>query len=169
MLECVMDRLENTAELLKAPWIRPEDIAYYEKNFKIDKFKIQGRQMPVEWIVKTVEVYSNRKYEGNLLDIISPTYPNWSTRSTNAKQLLQKYNAEDFRRPDVYIDNNLLVEFFSTLVQKGGCSPTQQCSDCSYCDRVAEDLIQIKDIRQFETYATATKQLFEDMVRTPSA
>ncbi|MEE9586234.1 MAG: U32 family peptidase [Nitrososphaerales archaeon] len=169
MLECVMDRLENTAELLKAPWIRPEDIAYYEKTFKIDKFKIQGRQMPVEWIVKTVEMYSSRKYDGNLLDLISPTYPNWSTRSTYAKQLLQKYNVEDFRRPDVYIDNNLLDEFFSTLVQKGGCSPTQQCSDCSYCDRAAEDLIQIKDMRQFETYATATKQLFEDMVRTPSA
>ncbi len=166
MLECVQDRLEDPAEILKAPWIRPEDTPYYEETFKIDKFKIQGRQMPVKWIVKAVEAYSNRRYDGNLLDLISPTYPDWSIRSDSAKQLLEKYGVEDFRRPDVYIDNNRLGEFFRTIVKKGGCNPLQQCSVCGYCNRVAKNFIQIRDERLFKTYATATKLLFEEMVPT---
>ncbi len=165
MLECVMDRLENPAELLRAPWIRPEDIAYYEETFKIHKFKIQGRQMPVEWITRTVEAYCSRRYSGNLLDIISPTYPDWSTRSTSSRNLLHTHNAENFVKPDVYIDNTKLDKFFGEIIKKGGCSSTQQCYVCGHCDRVAKKEIQIRNKYQFRTYTSATKALFEELIK----
>ena len=164
MLECAQDRIEDPAEILKAPWIRPEDTLFYEKHFKIDKFKLQGRQMPIPWIIRTAGAYSMRKYDGNLLDLISPTYPDWSIRSDTAKEILKRHGVEDFRKPEVYIDNNKLDKFFKTVVNKGGCNPLQQCSLCGYCNRTAKELIHIKDEKAFETYSKATKLLFQEMM-----
>jgi len=169
MLECVRDRLEDPSELLKAAWIRPEDIAHYEKTYGIDRYKIQGRQMPVKWIEKTVEAYSARKYGGNLLDLISPTYPDWSTRSAANQQTIRGYQPEDLKKPDVYIDNTQLDQFFRTLVKKGGCTPAKPCDACRYCSQATKNLVQIRSQKQFKTYAAATKALFEQITATPTA
>lgn len=166
MMECANDRTEDPAELLRSAWIRPEDISYYEKTFKIDKFKLQGRQMPVKWIVKTVESYSTRKYDGNLLDLISPTYPNWASRSTSIKQLPQQFSKEDLEKPDVYIDNNQLDVFFQTIINKGGCGPLHNCDECDICEVTANRLIKILDKKKFDRYAAATKWLLDDIVHS---
>lgn len=166
MMECVKDRLNDTSELLKSGWIRPEDISYYEKTFNIEKFKIQGRQMPIEWINNTVESYSTRKYDGNLLDLISPTYPNWSSRSTTINQLPKQFSIEDIKNPDVYIDNRQLDIFFKTIINKGGCGPLQNCDDCKICRVTANKLVQIRDQQKFDKYSEATKWLLEDTVHS---
>lgn len=169
MLECVQDRLEDPSELLKAAWIRPEDIAYYEKTYGIDRYKIQGRQMPVKWIENTVEAYSTRKHSGNLLDLISPTYPDWSARSAANQQTLPGFQPQDLKRPDVYIDNSQLDRFFTTLVKKGGCAPTKPCDTCRYCNQASKNLVQIRNQEQFKTYAAATKALFEHAITASTA
>jgi collagenase-like PrtC family protease len=168
MLECVKDRLKDRSELLRSPWIRPEDIAYYEKNYGIDRFKIQGRQMPLEWILATVEAYSSRRYHGNLLDLISPTYPNWSARAVE-RRILNECEVENIRKPDIYIDNGQLGEFFNTIVKKGGCAPTQLCDICGHCFRTAEKLVKIRDSKGFEEYAAATNRLLAKTVAPPQS
>jgi len=136
MLECVNDRVKNPEEIFRAPWIRPEDLQYYEKRFNIKKFKLQGRQMNIHWILRTVEAYSKREYTGNLLDLISPTYPNWDSRS----QLVDDGGLHRFKRsgkPDVFIDNSLLSHFFQSIVQKGGCNTLSDCNRCQLCERTS--------------------------------
>ena len=164
MLECVKDRIKDPAELLRAPWIRPEDLSYYEKTFNIDKFKLQGRQMPIEWIIKTAEAYSRGRYDGNLLDLISPTYPNWFESSASIKQLPQQFSMEDLKKPDVFIDNRNLDSFFRTIVKKGGCGPLQQCDSCNICKVTANKIVQIRDQKKFENYSAATKWLLQDII-----
>ncbi len=169
MLECVQDRLEDPSELLKAAWIRPEDITHYEKTYRIDRYKIQGRQMSIEWIERTVEAYSAKRYSGNLLDLISPTYPDWSTRSAAGQKKQIGYRVQDLRKPDVYIDNSRLGQFFKTIVKKGGCTPTKQCDTCRYCNRIAENLVQIKNQEQFKAYQAATKIMLQQITTAQPA
>jgi len=163
ILECTLDRLERPAEILRAPWIRPEDLAYYE-GLGVEWFKVQGRQMPIGWILRTVAAYSERSYKGNLMDLISPTYPDWSARSTVLKEVAARSRVDSLKPPSIYIDNSLLDGFFKTLVDKGGCGDLQECGLCRYCDRAATELIQIRDPGQFEAYLSATKMLFKELM-----
>jgi len=65
---CFTERITNPDNLIKAYWIRPEDIDYYGKmGFDI---KIAGRQKSSEWLINTVRAYSERCYNGNLIDLI---------------------------------------------------------------------------------------------------
>lgn len=56
-------------ELLKANFIRPEDIKYYE-DLGIHNFKITGRSKPAEWLPKVTNAYLNRIYNGNLIRLL---------------------------------------------------------------------------------------------------
>jgi collagenase-like PrtC family protease len=55
-------------DILKAKWIRPEDVHIYEAR-GIEWIKLSGRTMPTEWICRVVKAYLSRNYEGNLLDL----------------------------------------------------------------------------------------------------
>jgi collagenase-like PrtC family protease len=69
-ISCSLIRLSHPEEILKARWIRPEDVSVYEKmGFKY--FKISGREHTTEWIANVAKAYSLRRYKGNLLDILS--------------------------------------------------------------------------------------------------
>ena len=59
----------NAEEYIKSPWVRPEDIKYYE-NIGIERFKITERGFPTSELVKRVKAYTGRKYDGNLIDLI---------------------------------------------------------------------------------------------------
>ncbi len=66
---CQKKELENIEEYIRSPWVRPEDIKFYE-SIGIEHFKITERGFPTEELVKRVKAYTDRKYEGNLLDLI---------------------------------------------------------------------------------------------------
>ena len=69
ILNCSVIKFSNPTEVVKARWVRPEDLSHYEA-IGINNFKIAGRRMSTEWILRAVKAFSSRKYEGNLVDII---------------------------------------------------------------------------------------------------
>ncbi len=67
---CTLTRLKNPVEFIKARWIRPEDLEHYE-SIGINNFKIGGRTKSTNYLLKTLDAYSNRNYNGNFLEILN--------------------------------------------------------------------------------------------------
>jgi collagenase-like PrtC family protease len=68
-LKCTEMKLRDPVHYLRSEWIRPEDLHIYEE-MGYDLFKIAERDIPTEVMMKRVKAYSERRYDGNLLDLI---------------------------------------------------------------------------------------------------
>lgn len=115
-------------EFLKSRWIRPEDIVYYE-TYNVDRFKITGRTMPENWLLNTAKAYLNRRYDGNLLDIL-PVIPG------------------DYRKEGQVtgykLDNRLLNGFIKKFIKDGHKCRHKCITQCQYCEKVAKKIRKIK-------------------------
>jgi collagenase-like PrtC family protease len=67
--KCISIRVRDPSQLIRSPWIRPEDLKEYEA-LGIDNFKIAGRANAVNWIINCMRAYARRSYTGNLLELI---------------------------------------------------------------------------------------------------
>jgi hypothetical protein len=104
---CQNSNLENPANILRSPFIRPEDIHYVEPF--ADIIKLAGKTLGASRLKTICNAYFNRQYGGNLLDLL------------DAMQIVSK---------DVYIPNNKLPEnFFETI---STCD--KNCRACGKCE-----------------------------------
>ena len=147
---CQKKELENLEEYIRSPWVRPEDIKYYE-DIGIEHFKITERDFPTSELVKRVKAYTERKYEGNLLDLIQGhgcnSKKNLSFKKNKVSTRKEIY--DEIKRVrglgqqrecerHIYIDNKKLdnfIEFFTN----GHCK--NECSKCNYCKKIADKVI----------------------------
>lgn len=152
-LSCSRRRLMNPVEFIRSPWIRPEDIHHYE-DLGIDKIKLVNRGMTTEKICLVVNAYTNRYYEGNLLDLFSDPSKNIMQIESSlfhkfkyffrpfSVNLLRFYKGKElFLSREVYIDNRALNDFLEHFL-KEDCY-LKSCEDCGYCKRVAERVVKI--------------------------
>lgn len=67
---CGLMKMDNPKNIVSSPWIRPNDLEFYV-NLGVDKFKISGREMHANNanMLKVVETYNSKKYEGNLVSL----------------------------------------------------------------------------------------------------
>ena len=103
---------DNFPEILKATWIRPEDLHRYEPY--VDFVKLATRQHSMFRLV--ADAYVSRSFKGNLLDLLEPGF------------------APAFGRAGVMLDNS---SFPSDWAEKVSCCK-RECSDCGYCEKVFE-------------------------------
>ena len=98
----------NLPEILKATWIRPEDLHRYEGL--VDFVKLATRQHASPRLV--IEAYARGEYHGNLLDLLEPGFsPAFRPR---------------------FIDNAAFPpDWFE---RTGACA--RECVNCGYCERV---------------------------------
>jgi hypothetical protein len=108
------DKSENLSEILKATWIRPEDIAKYAPY--VDFIKLATRQHLRMRLV--VDAYASGSYKGNILDLLEPGF------------------APAFVRYGVALDNSRFPQDWAEKV--GYCS--RECTECGYCDQIFETL-----------------------------
>ena len=107
------DNKENFAEILKATWIRPEDIYRYEGL--VDTVKLATRQHSHPQSV--IGAYVSGKWAGNLLDLLEPGF-------------------SPVFDPD-YIDNTKFPpEFFE---RTSHC--LNGCTACGYCEQVLQQVL----------------------------
>lgn len=156
---CQKKELEDLSEYIKSPWVRPEDIEYYEK-IGIENFKITERDFPTEELVKRVKAYTNRYYDGNLLDlvqghgVVTKDYLQLEKRDVISKSDI--YNEIKRVRGlgvprecdrHIYIDNKKLdgfIKFFTS----GNCNG--KCEQCGYCKKISEkSIISNDEIRNY--------------------
>jgi len=77
-LRCHHRKVLEPIELLKSPWIRPEDLGAYEA-IGIRRFKLAGRTKGSDQIAAMARAYAARRHDGNLLDILEGTSRDTST------------------------------------------------------------------------------------------
>jgi collagenase-like PrtC family protease len=162
-------RLEEPVNYLRANWIRPEDLHLYE-DMGYHNFKIVERNTPTQILLARVKAYAERRYDGNLLDLVQNyayDADRFTTREKDAYSLgrLAKYflkpkaiNLFQFlkvvefgtrgsvlfprRGPNpVQIDNRALDGFIDRFARQG-CQDLD-CESCRYCHRWADQVVHI--------------------------
>lgn len=113
-LGCIKFLSNNPENVLKIPFIRPEDLHNYKKI--VDVFKISGRTHGPDFCDHVLEAYENEKYEDNLLDLLDAS-----------KSLREQY----------VIYNDTLKGFHEKLAF---CDKI--CSKCDFCEKLASHKIQ---------------------------
>jgi collagenase-like PrtC family protease len=171
-LHCTGKKLRDPARYLMADWIRPEDLSLYE-GLGYDNFKLAGRNMPAEVLIKRMKAYAERQYDGDLLDLVQDfgrpekhAQSLWTWRS-KMKSLLVWFRhsaplnpAAWFRllslnskqgflsaprlEPPVYVDNRALDGFLGPIIRMGGCR-NRLCEDCNYCNKVASKAVIVRE------------------------
>lgn len=81
---CHRIKLSEPVELMKSPWIRPEDLDQYVERTGIRRFKVAGRTKETGQILRAVEAYARQRYDGNLLDILETTSRDTSSLDMHA-------------------------------------------------------------------------------------
>jgi len=137
VLFCATEVRNDFGNLIRMRWIRPEDLRYYEE-IGIDRFKIAGRNKRTDWLVNVVKAYSERKYEGNLIDILSYVQGRATTSA------LRKINASSEYETlmKVYIDNTAFPSNWLSYFKYNRCEE-RSCEECRYCDVIAEKVVKI--------------------------
>ncbi len=152
IIMCRANRLSNTTNLIRADWIRPEDVGFY-KELGIDSIKLVDRRLPVDKILFIADVYLKRSYNGNLLDL----FHTFQDKTYNAHKgwlgrmiyMFNPFTMNIFRvlslsgllsKLDIYIDNKKLDGFIENIPV--GCNP-DSCDACGYCGSIAEKEVKI--------------------------
>ena len=148
LLECGTEVLRDPSRLISSIWVRPEDLAFYEEQ-GVHRFKISGRNRTTDWLVRAARAYSARKYEGNLLDILSyvqvkgPSHALGTLESRGASPETVEPLLAAFRDlSDVHIDNSAFPAGFLQRIARTDCEHTS-CAACGYCAGVAEKVLRI--------------------------
>ncbi len=166
---CQHLKLTKPVNILRANWIRPEDLHVYEE-LGFDNFKIVERNSPTRALIHRTRAYAERSYEGNLMDLVQCyAYPeeHFSERERDAystKRMFKYFirprtiNLVKFlkvvqlgqamsllypRRGEqgVVVDNKSLDGFLDRF-RKTSCQPLD-CQRCRYCHQWAEQHVKI--------------------------
>ena len=114
--KCISIRVRDPAQIIRSPWIRPEDLQEYE-TLGIDDFKISGRANALNWIIACMLAYGRRSFEGNLLDLLDCP--------SELRYIFQ-------------VNNNLLDE---CLKQWKNCK--KMCHECGYCNELTTNVLGV--------------------------
>ena len=134
---CMLEYISNPVEIIKSSFIRPEDIHYYEK-IGIRNFKIVDRNRTTKFILNAVKAYVDRKYEGNLIDLMSifSAYDREKTKSFNFQRLNEKTIDVFWKSLPGFIDiklNDNILNNFIERTKNIECG-TIDCETCKICN-----------------------------------
>lgn len=133
LMRCVLKRLCDHKEIIKAPWFRPEDIKYYH-DVGVEYIKIAGRGLPAEDLLRLVEAYLSRRYDGDIYALIDNSYMHFCWDMFHI-------NAEILPPLKISIDNRSLDGWYEYFVNKN--PPCLiGCGDCNYCDEIAKKVVK---------------------------
>lgn len=155
MLTCTTKRLMHPVELIRSRWIRPEDVHHYEA-IGINTLKILERRCSTEALLERVHYYSQRKYSGNLINLLGQMPNKKAYLQADFPQIMREEHAdvvkllkamsalENVPMADIInVDNDKIPENFLEYFKNIDCN-TLSCDKCKYCDRIAEQAITTK-------------------------
>lgn len=129
VISCTRVRLSDPGEVVKSPWIRPEDLHYYEA-IGINRFKLSGRTKTTEWLITAIKAYTERHSPDNFAELLSVPngYGSYKRKSYSGVPLV-----------DLVVNNHALDNFLPFFL-KNGCQ-LEDCRKCGYCDKVAMEAV----------------------------
>jgi collagenase-like PrtC family protease len=116
-------------ELIRAPWIRPEDMAKYEE-LGYDNFIIYPNTSDTTGLLKTINAYKDRRYCGNLLDILS----------LSGRKICHDKGG-DIKSGAPLVDNQKLKDFLAFFMHSEISCANTFCSECGYCKSIAAKVV----------------------------
>ena len=161
-LSCTLQRLEDPSTLIKAGWIRPEDVGFYE-TLGYEHFKLLERGIPSAELLRRVEAYSRRRSGENLAELVLP----YGFRQAPRKQSL--WTLRHFLRPGqvnpwrlrpLYellkkqgmlfalekspfrIDTHKIPDDFVKGFERRRCRELS-CESCGYCGKIAAEAVTV--------------------------
>lgn len=153
-IKCRYMQMQDPVKLISSSWIRPEDLHYYE-DIGIDGFKIIDRGMATDTILEILRAYSERTYEGNLMDLFPDPSKSISfgrkSFLVKARYFLRPFSVNifkllKFRRlldDSVYIDNKKL-EGFLEGIKNIDCRGLL-CEECGWCRKYFEKAVTVDE------------------------
>lgn len=159
ILNCSIIKFSNPTEVIKSRWIRPEDLPHYEA-IGIKNFKLGGRRLPAEWILRAVNAYTSKKYEGNLIDIIEGF--SFSYGSIQKKEASERFgeSVDQEWETQLIIDNRKLdgfIDFFKTQ------NCLAMCDECKYCEEWAQKAVTLNK-EQANDYIQNLQNFIDDLI-----
>ena len=161
-LRCSQQRLADPSLFIKAAWIRPEDLGVYEA-LGYTTFKLLERGIPSAQLLRRVKAYSERRFDGNLAELLL---------SYGFKEPVRKerfWALRHFFKP-LQVDPRKLKPIFDLASQQGmlaaqsvcpimvdakkipanflegfrdrDCS-SMACKECGYCERIAAQTVSV--------------------------
>lgn len=143
---CTRQKLLDPVNIIRARWIRPEDMHHYEE-IGITRFKVVERFKTSGALLTAVEAYANRSYDGNLCDLL--TLPNQGSFLPPNFEYFNKPDKADMSKVAMVADlmnfsfsdalnvRNKDLDGFVEFFKEHDCRRTS-CDDCGYCDRMLE-------------------------------
>ncbi|MBN2153215.1 MAG: U32 family peptidase [Candidatus Lokiarchaeota archaeon] len=158
ILRCNIEKFTHPAEAMKCRWIRPEDLKHYEA-IGIHNFKIGGRRLTADIILRSVKAYTEQKYDGNLTDIIEGFSFEYGGVKEDPNKKMGMANATE-KKANMVIDNTKLDGFID-FFKKQDCAAN--CADCNYCDEWAKKAITI-DQEGVEIFLNSVHAFHDDLI-----
>lgn len=161
-MRCSRQRLEDPSQFIKSAWIRPEDLAVYEA-MGYTTFKLLERGIPSVELLRRVKAYSERRFDGNLAELLlsygfrQPVQKEsaWSLRHflkprqvnpLKLKPLRELASLQGWLSPlpecPVQIDTRQIPPDFLDGFRDRDCASTD-CLACGYCDRIAVKAVSV--------------------------
>lgn len=163
LLRCSRARASEPVEIFRSPWLRPEDLPFYADRFGIEHFKIAGRQLPLQWILRVTEAYARCRYDGNLMDLLATPAANFARHPMTAR-IAEERGTHRFVPPPLWIDNRELDGFSAALRARGGCGADRDCERCRLCDLHLERATRHDPDAERAEHARALGELIDDLV-----
>ena len=163
LMQCQKNRLTHKELFISSGWIRPEDIARYE-SLGYTTFKLLERNIPSDALVERAKAYHERKWEGNLADLLlsfgfASRPPKWSPwhmlkafrfwkmplgLASDALRFMKGQGMLLYTQTKnpIVIDSAAIPANFLDRFQKGHCNQ-RECVDCGYCAGIADKAVTI--------------------------
>jgi collagenase-like PrtC family protease len=147
ILECGLEYVRDPAKLISGIFVRPEDLEVFEEA-GVTRFKVSGRNRSTDWLVRSARAYAERRYAGNLADILSLVQVKGPLSAL--KRIEDGPLGEDARAmaaafaplSDLTIDNSAFPPDFLRHIAGVDCEHTS-CDACGYCRGVAEKVLRV--------------------------
>lgn len=102
-IKCAISYLKNPVEFLKSPFIRPEDLEYYQR-LGIYGFKLSDRNEPTNALTALLEAYMSQEFHGNLFNLLFRDGRKWT------KALKSIGIIDEIKVPNIHMDNDKLTK-----------------------------------------------------------
>ncbi|CAG0936792.1 hypothetical protein TFLX_05683 [Thermoflexales bacterium] len=135
-IRCSLIKLSQPVELIRSPWIRPEDLAAYE-SIGIHRFKLGSRTADTARNMIMAQAYSTQHYDGNLFELI-------------------------FGPGIAYAIDNRKLDSFLNFFQKQTCY--LNCGNCTYCSSIAEQMLELTQPEALAKETARFEQAFGQLV-----
>lgn len=153
---CYIEKLKTPGEFMRSPWVRPEDVHLYQE-LGLRHFKIAGRGLDGEELLRRAKYYLQGTFSGNLLALLG--WPHWlQFRKTVEGSVLEPL--------EISLQNDDLSGFLDFFHQQEP-SCRLGCEGCGHCDKWAAKHIKSNDYELLKGYIenmqTNIKSLVENI------